>query len=197
MATRSLGCSHQSLRMSILIPSSQPSLMLPLRPYRSLMVMRLTLVPLIPLLLLSPPYHVGIGRPLLEINRIVVVYLLTYISQSADYLRVCSTLVPSVACQTTEVTLQISYPSFLPGPMLCCATTTFLQTPSISSAAIEKAKASIKQIPQKCSFEDYILEIQRYVFILFCLVHWLNSDPQPECEEYECSSFRRTQDQEA
>ena len=40
--------------------------------------------------------------PLLEINSCVVVCLLTYISQSADYLRVCSTLVPSVACQTTE-----------------------------------------------------------------------------------------------
>ena len=40
--------------------------------------------------------------PLLEINRIVVVYLLTYISQSADYNRVPSTLVPLVACQTTE-----------------------------------------------------------------------------------------------
>ena len=39
---------------------------------------------------------------MLEINRIVVVYLLTYISQSADYLRVRSTTVPSVACQTTE-----------------------------------------------------------------------------------------------
>ena len=38
---------------------------------------------------------------LLDIN-IVVVYLLTYISQSADYLRVRSSLVPSVACQTTE-----------------------------------------------------------------------------------------------
>ena len=39
--------------------------------------------------------------PLLEINGIVVVYLLTYISQS-DYLRVHSTTVPSVAYQTTE-----------------------------------------------------------------------------------------------
>ena len=38
---------------------------------------------------------------MLDIN-IVVVYLLTYISQSADYLRVCSSTVPSVACQTTE-----------------------------------------------------------------------------------------------
>ena len=37
----------------------------------------------------------------LDIN-IVVVYLLTYISQSADYLRVRSSLVPSVACQITE-----------------------------------------------------------------------------------------------
>ena len=49
---------------------------------------------------------------MLEINRIVVVYLLTYISQSADYLRVRSTTVPSVACQTTEgeyLLLTISY----------------------------------------------------------------------------------------
>ena len=48
---------------------------------------------------------------LLDIN-IVVVYLLTYISQSADYLRVRSSLVPSVACQTTEgeyLLLTISY----------------------------------------------------------------------------------------
>ena len=48
---------------------------------------------------------------LLDIN-IVVVYLLTYISQSADYLRVRSSTVPSVACQTTEgeyLLLTISY----------------------------------------------------------------------------------------
>ena len=41
-----------------------------------------------------------------------------------------------------------------------------MKTPSISSAAIEKAKASIIRIPQKRSFEDCILEIQRY-FIYF------------------------------
>ena len=38
---------------------------------------------------------------LLDIN-IVVVYLLDYISTRAHYSRVCSTLVPSVACQTTK-----------------------------------------------------------------------------------------------
>ena len=34
-----------------------------------------------------------------------------------------------------------------------------MKTPSISSDAIEKAKASIKWIPQKRSFEDCILDI--------------------------------------
>ena len=38
-----------------------------------------------------------------------------------------------------------------------------MKTPSISFDAIEKAKASIKRIPQKHSFEDCILDIQRYV----------------------------------
>ena len=38
---------------------------------------------------------------MLDIN-IVVVYLPDYISTRAHYSRVCSTLVPSVACQTTE-----------------------------------------------------------------------------------------------
>ena len=42
-----------------------------------------------------------------------MVYLLHYISTRAHYSRLRSTIVPSVACQTTEVTLQISFSSFL------------------------------------------------------------------------------------
>ena len=38
----------------------------------------------------------------LEINGIVVVCLLDYISARVHYSRLCSTIVPSVACQTTE-----------------------------------------------------------------------------------------------
>ena len=57
---------------------------------------------LITFIILSVPSHHFIYGGVLELNRIVVVYLLTYISQSADYLRVHSTTVPSVACQTTE-----------------------------------------------------------------------------------------------
>ena len=48
---------------------------------------------------------------MLDIN-LVVVYLLHYISARAHYSRVCSTTVPSVACQTTEgeyLLLTISY----------------------------------------------------------------------------------------
>ena len=42
-------------------------------------------------------------------KHIVVVYLLHYISARAHYSRVHSTTVPSVACQTTEVTYRSSY----------------------------------------------------------------------------------------
>ena len=42
------------------------------------------------------------GKECWSINIIVVVCLLHYISTRAHYSRVCSTLVPSVACQTTE-----------------------------------------------------------------------------------------------
>ena len=38
----------------------------------------------------------------LEINRIVVVCLLHYISVKRTTVDICTTLVPSVACQTTE-----------------------------------------------------------------------------------------------
>ena len=57
---------------------------------------------LITFTILSIPSHHFIYGGVLEINGIVVVYLLDYISQSADYLRVRSSTVPSVACQTTE-----------------------------------------------------------------------------------------------
>ena len=58
-------------------------------------------------------YGPCLPRPLLEIIRIVVVCLLHYISVKCTTVDICSTLVPSVACQTTEVILQVSYP-FLP-----------------------------------------------------------------------------------
>ena len=53
----------------------------------------LHLVKYIYLITFSIPSHHFIYGGVLEINRIVVVYLLTYISQSADYSRVHSTTV--------------------------------------------------------------------------------------------------------
>ena len=51
-------------------------------------------------------------KKMLEINGIVVVYLLTYISQSADYLRVRSTTVPSVACSILRVSTILPRPLY-------------------------------------------------------------------------------------
>ena len=59
----------------------------------------------------------------LDIN-IVVVYLLHYISVKRTTVDICSTIVPSVACQTTEVTYKYPYlPSYRLDPV---QTTTFL-----------------------------------------------------------------------
>ena len=60
---------------------------------------------------------------MLDIN-IVVVYLPDYISARAHYSRLRSTIVPSVACQTTEITYRYpSLPSYRLDPV---QTTTFL-----------------------------------------------------------------------
>jgi len=59
-----------------------------------------------------PSHHFVYGG-VLEINRIVMVCLYTYISIKHRYSRVTITIVPSVACQHTEVILQILLlPSF-------------------------------------------------------------------------------------
>ena len=114
---------------------------------------------------------------LLEINRIVVVYLLTYISQSADYLRVRSSLVPSVACQTTEgeyhlltTTLHLlipcSYLQVYTNIIVACQTTevTYRSLPS----SFLQATPSLRRPPPFYMF-DHLLAFIPKVHILSSL----------------------------